>query len=66
MKDDVKINIIVSQQGVERVQILGGIANQKSGMRLYDFIAKNVKSLDRSLKENYASKSVRQNCNQEQ
>jgi len=54
--DDIKINIIVSQNGVERVQILGGIINEKQGLRLYDCIAKNVKLLDRTLKDNYVSK----------
>ena len=56
MKDDIKINIIVSPKGVERVQILGGSINEKRGLRLYDFIAKNVKLLDRTLKDNYSSK----------
>ena len=54
-KNDVRINIMVSQRGVERVQIMGGISNQKKGLGLYDFISKRVKSLDRALKANYST-----------
>ena len=54
-KDDVQIKIVVSPKGVEKVQIFGGIDNQKKGLSLYDFISKKVKSLDRALKENYST-----------
>ena len=49
-EDDVRINIVVSRRGVEKVQIFGGIKKQKKGMRLYAAISEQIESINSALK----------------
>lgn len=53
--DDAQINIVVSQKGVEKVQIFGGVDSQNCGIDLYNYTSEIIKFLDRAVKEKYSS-----------
>jgi len=52
-KEDVQINIVLSTDGVEKVQIYGDVRGRKEGLKLYDSIYKRIESLDRTIREKH-------------
>ena len=47
---DTLINIVVSAQGVDKVQIFGEEERQKKALQLYEAISGKIKALDRAVK----------------
>lgn len=60
-KQEPKLNIIVTPEGLERVSILGGVDLTLKAMRLYQTIAANVLEIDKRIKKNFQNKHEKNN-----